>query len=95
MVSSAARPLQDQKTLVTGGSSGIGAATARAFARAGAAVGVNYRSKASAAEELVREIRDQGGADIGALGYGRHSATLIMAQLQCREREPYSASEGA
>jgi hypothetical protein len=64
MVSSAARPLQDQKTLVTGGSSGIGAATARAFARAGAAVGVNYRSKASAAEELVREIRDQGGEAI-------------------------------
>jgi NAD(P)-dependent dehydrogenase (short-subunit alcohol dehydrogenase family) len=57
MVSSAARPLQDQKTLVTGGSSGIGAATARAFARAGAAVGVNYRSKASAAEELVRVWR--------------------------------------
>jgi glucose 1-dehydrogenase len=64
MVSSAARPLQDQKTLVTGGRSGIGAATARAFARAGAAVGVNYRSKASAAEELVREIRDQGGEAI-------------------------------
>jgi len=38
--------------------------TARAFARAGAAVGVNYRSKASAAEELVREIRDQGGEAI-------------------------------
>jgi len=61
MVSSAARPLQDQKTLVTGGSSASARPTARAFARAGAAVGVNYRSKASAAEELVREIRDQGG----------------------------------
>jgi hypothetical protein len=33
----------------------------RAFAQVGAAVGVNYRSKASAADELVREIRDQGG----------------------------------
>jgi NAD(P)-dependent dehydrogenase (short-subunit alcohol dehydrogenase family) len=41
---------------------------ARAFARAGAAVDVNYRSNASAADDLVREIRDQGGADIGALG---------------------------
>jgi NAD(P)-dependent dehydrogenase (short-subunit alcohol dehydrogenase family) len=40
MASSAARPLQDQKALVTGGSSGIGAASARALARAGAAVGV-------------------------------------------------------
>jgi NAD(P)-dependent dehydrogenase (short-subunit alcohol dehydrogenase family) len=30
-------------------------------ARAGAAVGVNYCSKASAADDLVREIRDQGG----------------------------------
>src|SRR5260370_6773396 len=59
--SPAARPLQDQKALVTGGSSGIGAASARALAQAGAAVGVNYCSKASAADELVREIRDQGG----------------------------------
>ncbi len=61
MASPAARPLQDQKALVTGGSSGIGAASARALAQAGAAVGVNYCSKASAADELVREIRDQGG----------------------------------
>ena len=57
MVSSAARPLQDQKIILKVGVSGIGAATARAFARAGAAVGVNYRSKASAAEELVRVRR--------------------------------------
>ena len=39
MASSAARPLQDQKALVTGGSSGIRAASARALARAGGAVG--------------------------------------------------------
>lgn len=45
---------------MTGASSGIGAAIARAFAAAGAAVGVNYRGGAAAAEALVRDIRDGG-----------------------------------
>ena len=80
MASTAARPLQDQTALVTGGSSGIGAASARAFAQAGAAVGVNYRSKASAADELVREIRDQGG-----------EAVALKADVS-RDDEPYRVS---
>jgi len=54
------RPLEDQGAIVTGASSGIGAAIARAFAAAGAAVGVNYRGAAAAADTLVREIRDTG-----------------------------------
>ena len=47
--------------LITGASRGIGAATARLFAREGWAVGVNYCSSRSAAEELVSEIRASGG----------------------------------
>lgn len=56
--------LHKQVALVTGGSSGIGAASAKALAQAGAAVVVNYRSGREAAERLVEEIRDAGGQAI-------------------------------
>ncbi|WP_230532105.1 SDR family NAD(P)-dependent oxidoreductase [Microvirga roseola] len=56
-----AHPLKGQKALVTGARSGIGTATARAFAAAGAAVGVNYRSHADEAERIAHEIRNAGG----------------------------------
>ena len=47
--------------LITGGSRGIGAATALAAAQAGYAVAVNYQSNSLAADEVVRGIRDSGG----------------------------------
>ena len=47
--------------LITGGSRGIGAATALAAAKAGYAVAVNYQSNSLAADEVVRGIRDSGG----------------------------------
>ena len=47
--------------VVTGGSRGIGAATARLAAQRGWAVAINYASAASAADALVREIVDAGG----------------------------------
>ena len=50
--------------LVTGGSRGIGAATALAAAQAGYAVAVNYQSNSLAADEVVRTIRDSGGQAI-------------------------------
>lgn len=50
--------------LVTGGSRGIGAATCLLAARAGYAVAVNYHSNSLAADEVVRQIRADGGTAI-------------------------------
>jgi len=47
--------------LITGGSRGIGAATALLAAQSGYAVAVNYQSNSLAADEVVRSIRDSGG----------------------------------
>ena len=47
--------------LVTGGSRGIGAETARLAAARGYAVAVNYRERADAAQALVEEIESAGG----------------------------------
>jgi NAD(P)-dependent dehydrogenase (short-subunit alcohol dehydrogenase family) len=51
----------DQVLLVTGGSRGIGAATALLAARKGYAVAVNYTRNEAAAQEVVRAIRAGGG----------------------------------
>ena len=53
-----------QTALVTGASSGIGAAISVALAAAGARVGVNYRSDPAGAEEVVQEIRRGGSQAI-------------------------------
>lgn len=53
--------LDGKVALVTGGSRGIGRATAIALATAGATVGVNYRTRASAAEDVVARITGAGG----------------------------------
>lgn len=50
--------------LITGGSRGIGAATALSAAQAGYAVAVNYHRNSLAADEVVRQIRASGGTAI-------------------------------
>ncbi|HEV8422759.1 MAG TPA: SDR family oxidoreductase [Chthoniobacterales bacterium] len=55
------RPLQKQKALITGGSSGIGEGCALALGAAGAAVAVNYHSDADEAERVVEAIEKAGG----------------------------------
>jgi 3-oxoacyl-[acyl-carrier protein] reductase len=55
------RKLSGKVALVTGGSRGIGAATARALAEQGATVAVSYTQGADKAEALVRELERKEG----------------------------------
>ncbi|HEX8671929.1 MAG TPA: SDR family NAD(P)-dependent oxidoreductase, partial [Longimicrobium sp.] len=63
--------LRGRRALVTGGSRGVGRATALLLARAGADVGIGYLSRAREAESVVAELRALGvrafaaSADVG------------------------------
>jgi glucose 1-dehydrogenase len=76
--------LQGKTAMVTGAGGGIGRAIALAYAREGAAVAVNDRSRETA-EETVAEIRGRGGKAISICGdvsivSGHHD--LITATLK-------------
>lgn len=59
-----ANSLEGQAALVTGSSSGIGAAVAISLAKAGAKVAVNYSHSSKGAEKVVEEIKAEGGEAI-------------------------------
>ena len=58
---SATKNLEGKVALVTGGSRGIGRAISLALAAEGAKVAVNYSRSADKADEVVAQIKDQGG----------------------------------
>src|SRR5579885_3166309 len=78
--------LKGKRVLVTGASTGIGAAVARGFAAAGARVAVHYHASASEAEAVVAEIGGAGGpalaleADLG----GRSGAAELVEEAAAR-----------
>ncbi|MEO1639544.1 MAG: 3-oxoacyl-ACP reductase [Pseudomonadota bacterium] len=53
------KALKEQTVLVTGAGRGLGATIARAFAREGAQVVINYRNSKAAAEELATDLGDR------------------------------------
>lgn len=73
-------------TIVTGGSRGIGAATAKACAGAGHKVAVNYVASAKAAESVVEAIRAGGGTAIAVKANTADEAEVI-AMFERVERE--------
>ncbi len=54
--------MEQKVVLITGGSRGIGAATARRFAAGGCKVVINYHRSQAQAEALAAEIGGLGGA---------------------------------
>jgi len=79
--------LPSRVALVTGASRGIGAATAKHLARAGAAVCVNFHRNADAAEQVVKAITASGGkaisfqADVEDEEQVRGMVSQVEAQL--------------
>jgi len=71
----AGAPLGGRTAIVTGGSRGIGRAVSVALARHGAAVAVNYRSAAAAAEQLAAELTA-----------AAHAARAFRASLESNEQ---------
>ena len=66
-----------QVLLVTGGSRGIGAATAQLAAQKGWAVAVNYASNSLAADEVVRSIRAAGGTAMAVQAQVEDEAQVV------------------
>lgn len=67
----------DKVALITGGSRGIGAATALLAARQGWAVAVNYQASQAAAEAVVAQIGAQGGQAIAVQGDVAHEDQVL------------------
>ncbi len=71
--------LKGKKVLVTGASTGIGAAAAKAFGRCGCVVGVHYNASKDKGEAVVADIRAAGGS--AELFHADVSKTAHVEQL--------------
>jgi 3-oxoacyl-[acyl-carrier protein] reductase len=79
--------LAGKAALITGGSRGIGAATVRSFAQAGADVVFNYHRNKDAAEQLAQEARKHGTrvesfkADLGKMAGAKNLVEFARDRL--------------
>jgi 3-oxoacyl-[acyl-carrier protein] reductase len=75
------QPMKDRVALVTGGSRGIGAATALLLGRYGARVAVNYARNEAAAQAVVSTIEEAGGQAL-AIQADVANAAQVEAMVQ-------------
>jgi len=76
----------DQVAVITGGSRGIGRATARLLAKRGAAVCLTYRGRAEAAGQVAAEITAAGGRAL-VLGVDVADITSVRAMIAQTETQ--------
>lgn len=69
--------LSGKSVLITGASTGIGAALARAFAAQGASVGLHYNSSVDAAKTVAAEIEAAGGKTVLLRGDASKSGEMV------------------
>ncbi|WP_250535245.1 glucose 1-dehydrogenase [Caballeronia sp. AZ10_KS36] len=74
--------LKGKSILITGASTGIGAAAARAFGRYGANVAVHYNSSKDQAEEVAKDVRAFGVSAITVGGDVRDSKAIVAVVAQ-------------
>ena len=84
--------LAGKSVLITGASTGIGGALARAFAAQGAKVGVNYHASEAPAKALVEEIKSKGGAAL--LLRGDVTKTGDCEAMAARTAEAFGGIDG-